>query len=373
MVVLKGLPLVAGVLLVGCATSGPVPEATMAIIGAKKVVVDSIDDRNVRDDNADPSKARFEISPGRHKVEVSLYTGPPDPARPEEAKVTAVCFGAVAGHTYRAQPVVEGGQWHPEIIDEDSGAAVQGQCPEVSEPPGPPPVAEAPPAPAEGDSAPAPAAPAATVPPPTPAPAPATRAPASLPVPVTRAPRTATMPGSGLIASLGFFFGGEDLYKASFTNGPDRSLSAGRGVQLAVGGLWTPLWVDDQVGFGIGASVGWKYDSMSATNGSASLIRFPVSATVHGLFRLNNRWFALLGGGLATEVGGHLSGSGFAAGIDSDLTSTIGLLGEGSLYYGVDRVGLGAGLRYTSLRDHYQGDKVNASSLGIIGFVQYGF
>ena len=46
----KALPATVALLLGGCATSGaPVPEATMAVLGSKGAVVDTIDERSVRD------------------------------------------------------------------------------------------------------------------------------------------------------------------------------------------------------------------------------------------------------------------------------------------------------------------------------------
>jgi hypothetical protein len=257
--------------------------------------------------------------------------------------------------------VVENGQWRPEIVDEDTGSLVQRAC---AEPAAPPPAVTR--TPAE-----APAAAETPVAAEAPAPAPA---PATLPVPVARRPVTAAnLPGSGLTIELGFFFGGDSLVDVMFTNALDRSLSAGRGVQLAGGGLWTPLWADDHVGFGLGASFGWKYDTISWDEGSVSLTRLPVSLTAHSLLRLNERWFVLLRGGLATELGGWLSGTGSGANIHSDLSARLGLLGEAGLYYQMHPVAVGAGLRYTALSDNYLGNKVDASSVGIVAFGQYGF
>jgi hypothetical protein len=336
-------------LAAACATAGPAPDPTMAILGARGVVLDNIDDHGVRDDQADPSRAHFEIPPGRHTLAVSLYTGSPPPGG--DAKTVAVCFGAVAGHSYTARPVVVGTVWHPEIIDETTGDAVEKGCPAA---------VSADPAGAETTAVAS-------------SPAEVSTAPASLPVTAPPVRPPSDLPSAGVTAGLGFFFGGESLYDVRFTNAPDRSLSAGRGVMLSVGGLWTPLWSDSGVGFGLGAEVGWKYDSISADNGSVSLNRFPFDLTAHALIRIDHRWFVLLKGGLASEVGGHVEGTGFAAGTSYDLTCSWGPLGDGSLYYRFDRVAVGAGLRYTRLSDEIQGTRFNASSLGIVGSGQYAF
>src|SRR3954454_17986195 len=145
--------LLLGFLIAGCATSGPVPEPTMAVIGSKETFVDSIDDRNVRDDHAGPG-ARFEIPAGHHTITVGLYTGA-SPGPDEASKVIAVCFGALAGHSYLAQPVYESGRWHPEIVDEATGAAVQSACPSGPDPLAPQSVAEAAPSPPSAAETPA--------------------------------------------------------------------------------------------------------------------------------------------------------------------------------------------------------------------------
>jgi hypothetical protein len=367
----KTSPLVLAIALLtaGCATSGAVPDATVAVIESSATIVDTIDERNVRDDGPGAANARFEIPPGRHTVEVSLQADRPA-SEGTNAKTIAVCFGALAGHSYLTRPVFEQQRWRPEIVDEASGVAVQKAC--------------APPAPAIAVVAPT-ATPAAFAPatPTTIAPAPTatvstvpepSAAPQSLPVPLPpRLPHDTDLPGTGLSAGVGFFFGGQSLYDVHFTNAPDRSLSAGRGVLLSLGGLWTPLWVDDKIGFGVGARLGWKYDSIEAINGTASLTRFPVSASAHGLIRLDDRWFVLVSGGVEKEVGGHVSGNGFAAGINTELSSTLGLTGEAGLYVRMDHVAVGGGLRYSTLHDWFQGIKVNASSVGIVGCGQYSF
>jgi hypothetical protein len=378
----KYAPLALALVAGACATSGLPSGANVAIIGSEAAFVDTIDERDVRDEAAGVrTQARFEILPGPHTIEVSLDAGSFVAKANEGAKTIAVCFSAVGGHSYRAQPVFAQGRWRPEIIDEDTGGAVQVGC---TQPRDLPTIAETAPAvssSAADQTASAPAVPPEPTPTPAPpaappaAPAPAPAAPASLPVLSIAPRRHANLPGSGVNASLGFCFGGEALYQVTFTEAPDRTLSAGRGVQVSLGGLWTPLWSDDyRVGFGVGASAAWKYDSIEAINGRASLRRFPLALSVHSLIRFDERWFALVSGGPTTELGGHMSADGFfGPRIDADLSSTWGLFGEGALYYDVDHFALGAGLRYSRLRAWFMGTKYDASSLGIIGSAQYGF
>src|SRR5437762_418493 len=100
------LVLAVALLAAGCATSGPVPDATVAVIESNATVVDTIDERNVRDDGPGAASARFEIPPGRHTVEVSLQADRPA-SESTNARTIAVCFGALAGHSYLTRPVFE--------------------------------------------------------------------------------------------------------------------------------------------------------------------------------------------------------------------------------------------------------------------------
>jgi hypothetical protein len=345
---------VVALVVAGCATSSPRSDATSAILGSRKTVVESIDERSVRGDGANASQAQFEIPPGRHTVEVTLETDAAALRRPDEgAKAITVCFNAVAGRSYLTQPLFEAGRWRPEIVDRSTGLAVSSGCAEPPEP-----------ASSAGQ-------------------APATaRSPtleldesrsASLPVASRPLARDSNLPGTGLTAGVGFFFGGESLYTVSFTDAPDRNLSAGRGVLVTVGGLWTPLWLDDRFGFGGGVHAGWKYDSIEASNGSVSLTRFPLSATFHSLIRLDKRWFTLLSVGLTKEVGAAVSGNGFAATASADVTSSLGLLGDGAVFFNVEHATVGAGLRYSASHDWFHDAKVDASSVGFIASAQYNF
>jgi hypothetical protein len=339
MLTLRSLPwVVIAPLVLGCATSSPRPGAATAILGSRRTVVESIDEQYIRGDGANASKAQFEIPAGRHTVEVSLETDSTAMQRPaDSANTLTVCFNAIAGQSYLTRPIFEAARWRAEIVDASTGVPVS-----------------------SGWTASAPGLEEKV-------------RPASLPVPSRPLARDSNLPGSGLTAGVGFFFGGESLYKVTFIDAPDRNLNAGRGVLVTVGGLWTPLWIDDQFGFGAGASASWKYDSIEASNGSVSLTRFPLSATVHSLIRIDKLWFTLISGGLTKELGGEVSGRGFAAAANDTFTSTLGLVGEGAVYHAVGPATLGAALRYSTSHVWFQESKVDASSLGIIASAQYNF
>ena len=63
------------------------------------------------------------------------------------------------------------------------------------------------------------------------------------------------------------------------------------GLLFSVGGLVTPLWIGDSVGFGVGAFAGVKYHSLGAKNGSVSMTRFPLGAALHVLLHIDDRWW----------------------------------------------------------------------------------
>src|SRR5436305_11007423 len=112
----------------GCATGHSRADAMNATLGSERTLVENIDERNVRGDGAEASHARFELPPGRHSVEVSLEKDSSAPQRPDSAPGIAICFAAVAGHSYRTRPVFAAGRWHPEIVDESTGLAVSSGC-----------------------------------------------------------------------------------------------------------------------------------------------------------------------------------------------------------------------------------------------------
>ena len=41
-----------------------------------------------------------------------------------------------------------------------------------------------------------------------------------------------------------------------------------------MGGLWTPIWIGDAIGFGVGGYAGLKYQNIGGTNENLSLTRF---------------------------------------------------------------------------------------------------
>jgi hypothetical protein len=184
-------------------------------------------------------------------------------------------------------------------------------------------------------------------------------------------------PGNGVTFELGAFFGGEDIITAQLSDGSTRTLSAGQGVALAIGGMWTPLWIgdDDHVGFGVGVSAGWKYDSIDASNASVSFTRYPVDVSLHALLRLDDSWLFLVKGGIQKELDIGISGGGDANQLNSSLNGGLGGFGEVGFYYvfgaGGAHLATAFTLRYTAVHDSVAGTSVPASNFGLLLYLFY--
>jgi hypothetical protein len=173
-------------------------------------------------------------------------------------------------------------------------------------------------------------------------------------------------PRWGLFFELGFGGGGEDLVKVSLSDGSTQTLSAGDGIAVSVGLMFTPLWVGDTLGIGFSGSVGYKGWSVGGSNGGISIGRFPLVLAAHLLPRLSPRWFLLARGGLDQEVGVSMSGSGVAAGPDLNLNANLGGFAEGGFYTILDtpeqRGAWSLTFRYTKITYTASGGSANAQS-----------
>lgn len=185
-------------------------------------------------------------------------------------------------------------------------------------------------------------------------------------------PRWLRHPGSGLTFDLGAFDGGDDLATAGYTDGSTSTLSGGTGVFLSVGAIWTPLWLGDAVGFGLGGYLGVKYYSVGGSNSSVSLSRFPLGVGPHLLIRIGDRWLLFLRGGIQKEVGISLSADGYGS---ASLNGSLAGLGEGGFYYVTtmsdDHLAMLFSFRYTGGRDSANGASFAADSAGLIWAIHY--
>jgi hypothetical protein len=181
-----------------------------------------------------------------------------------------------------------------------------------------------------------------------------------------------THPLFGINAAVGAVFGGDNLMSATFTDGSTADLRAGRGAILSIGAMATPLWAGP-VGLGLGADIGIKYTSITASNGTVSLTRFPLVLSAHALFDVSHHWFVLAAGGLHHELGVNLSGDGLASGLSVDFDSSWGGMGEVGAYYARRHLGGSGTIRYTSVHYSIGGQTFDASNVGIFGAIHYNF
>jgi hypothetical protein len=184
-------------------------------------------------------------------------------------------------------------------------------------------------------------------------------------------------PGNALTFDLGYFFGGADLAITVDTNGNTvKTLSLGSGVLFTVGGLVTPLWIGDSVGFGVGAFAGVKADSLSADNGSIWMSRFPVGGALHVLLHLHEPWWLFFQGGFQKELDISISGDATLTG-GAHPQGSLGGFGEGGFYLiaplGERHTAFALTFRYGIARDTFGGVSREANSGGIVLAVHYNF
>lgn len=187
-------------------------------------------------------------------------------------------------------------------------------------------------------------------------------------------PDPPSVPRGSVELRAGFAFGGDTLVRATLSNGEDRTLDAGKGGVVAIEGAVTPFWLGDIVGFGARLQVGLKYGSIDASNGSVSLIRWPLLLGVHTLIRFTDVAYVRLGANIETHAGLSLSASGDAGSGSADLDSSLGVGGELSLFF---RQGphfcYDVALQYAHIQYSAGGESVDASNGGFTAGIGYAF
>jgi hypothetical protein len=183
-------------------------------------------------------------------------------------------------------------------------------------------------------------------------------------------------PGSGLSLTLGAAFGGADFVKATDSDG-NHALSAGSGAMLGIGGMLTPLWVGERVGFGLGLDGAIKYNRLSAAEGRASLTRYPVTLTAHVLTNVSaGIHYLIIKGGVTRDFGvnyslqliepaGFPATSGFPT-IDGNVSGTWGPTGAIGYYKRSSDVLAWDIIGFFSLTKHLIGtEQISANAFGV--------
>jgi hypothetical protein len=156
---------------------------------------------------------------------------------------------------------------------------------------------------------------------------------------------------------VGYDAGGDDLLKVTYTSGDTSTISAGDGF-YAKGGVSMPIGMSDNLEL-VGL-IGWKYTSVTGSNGDAKLERFPLDIDVR--YTMDKHRFTA---GVTKDLSINFSGSGVLSGVGTTLDSQLGLALQ---YEYILDSGLGVGVRYTSLKYDVPdfNDTVDASSFGLL-------
>ncbi len=399
-------PLVVLVVTSSCAKTfyqGDVrPESQAAIISSVDTEVDEIDGNDIQEIRGS-GHARFVLAPGPHLIGFSVHKVTPGffVTTTTRSNYQRVCLMARPGGHYFTLAMQDGQYWSPAIEEGDSDNATasmrrrvaldcayerlfpngvgqgtaKSSAPAVAVPAAAEPPAEETETPAakaeESDDAPAPDAPPALDPQ-----RPAGRMAAAL---WKRLPiwRPAARPMFDVLWNLGGGFGGDTLLTVNKSNGESEDIVAGTGWASSLGLMLTPLWVGgDAVGLGVGTELGVKLDSISGSNGSVSLTRFPASATAHALIRTADQWFVLLSGGIEKDLGVDLSGDGFGSDVNdlNEMTGKPGARFRLGMYWRESDVGsITFGIGYTNMKYAVGGGTVDASSFNLWLSVNAGY
>lgn len=155
----------------------------------------------------------------------------------------------------------------------------------------------------------------------------------------------------GLHLTLGLAFGGEKFATLTYDDGSENSVRGGEGVILSGGLTFTPLWLGDSVGLGLGLDAGWKYKSTSVNaDASVALERFPIVPSARALVKLGGSWHLLAAGGVVLEMSPSLQGDGLLSDLDIEFDNGTGGMGELGFMWGHPQgVGYEITGRYTFL------------------------
>jgi hypothetical protein len=175
-------------------------------------------------------------------------------------------------------------------------------------------------------------------------------------------PRRAPSQPVDLYLSVGYDFGFTNLVKVTYSDGTSGSIRANGGPVWAVGATFLKF-LDGRLS--TRATVGFKYDSLKASNGSVTYTAFPVEV-VEQL----NEGPVRLGAGLSLSLAPRLGGSGVAASLDTRFDPSVGVLLEARYVFGFGGApgqGLGIGPRFLwqRLRSTSTGAAVDANALGL--------
>jgi hypothetical protein len=161
--------------------------------------------------------------------------------------------------------------------------------------------------------------------------------------------------------------GGTKLIEVELTDGTKQSIKANAGFTILAGAAFAPL-LDGKLE--TRATLGVKFDTIEASNGSANYLAFPLEVV-----ESVNLEPLRLSAGVSLAMGPRLRGKGFLDAFDVDLKNSLGLVGE-VVWAGRSkgaRLGwyLGARFLWQKLEPEAVPAPVSANTLGLVAGFDY--
>jgi len=159
----------------------------------------------------------------------------------------------------------------------------------------------------------------------------------------------------------GIDFGGDTLVTVVFVGGETDTIKANEGV-YAAGGVSI---LNEARNMEVEISIGYKFDTITASNGEVDWTLMPVDALV--FYRLP-QW--RLGGGLTYHLNPELDGSGVVGGLNLKFDDALGVVLQADYLI---RQNMAVGARYTNVKYEPKGGGASAKSGGIGATFSYRF
>jgi hypothetical protein len=162
----------------------------------------------------------------------------------------------------------------------------------------------------------------------------------------------------GVLFRLGLDHGGEELVELSYSDGRSSSIRAGQLVTFSGGILYQPA-----APWSLEATIGYKVDRESASNGSVQFARIPVDVVLSYASQGHR-----VGAGLTAHVSPSLSCEGTVCGgaaVSVPLDTSFGMIAQYAHGFRRGDRGFEIGVRYT--RISYAGDGIPAFDGSSIG------
>ena len=159
------------------------------------------------------------------------------------------------------------------------------------------------------------------------------------------------------LGQLGLHGGGDNVVTALFEDGSSETIKAGEFLSIDLGVAWDMGILEGRI------TGGWKYDTITATNGDLDFQRFTTQGLL--LFAAGGWRF---GGGAAYHFEVELDGSGVASTADAEFDNALGYVAEIDYYFSEK---VYAGIQYLNIEYEQTigssvGQKFDGSSIGLV-------